>query len=466
MAFQPKDSSQDGHGKDNQSINRQQHGLQPRQMGRSMGRSMGRNMNRFEQPQQSSSTKGGLDKAVQAKMEKAFQSDFSDVNITQNSSEATNMGALAFTQGNDVHFAPGQYNPGTSEGQELIGHELTHVIQQKQGRVKATTQAKGVVVNDDPALENEADVMGKKAASGEHVIVQKKSKSEVVQKASIPSIFPNEEVKKRYLDNTRERILQAYTNFSSAITECKAEIKDAAEKVPSVAGLLIEVSMGFLIPGAGKLLSRMVNNIPNRAPDIAYNLALAVQNEKITGPILGVIGGEAKKGLQDLLISEARKDAVSQNTYADIFRTQQGIAFQTLRESMTLDTPDITIFTNFHAYDAAIATVPAYKASITALLNRFKNQVLALDDQFATGTMGSSTTIRNKLARVPYGGKSKLALVRETNSYNLYTTFFGEPTSYFFDQWISNDMQELAINKAGGENKILNLERDEVENLP
>ncbi|PTB95586.1 hypothetical protein C9994_11045 [Marivirga lumbricoides] len=140
-------------------------------------------MNRFEQSQQSSSTKGGLDKAVQAKMEKAFQSDFSDVNITQNSSEATNMGALAFTQGNDVHFAPGQYNPATSEGQELIGHELTHVIQQKQGRVKATSQAKGAPVNDDPALEKEADVMGKKAASGEHVIVQKKSKSEVVQKA-------------------------------------------------------------------------------------------------------------------------------------------------------------------------------------------------------------------------------------------------------------------------------------------
>ncbi|MBN2422746.1 DUF4157 domain-containing protein, partial [Candidatus Woesearchaeota archaeon] len=83
-----------------------------------------------------------------------------------NSDQATNMGALAYTQGNDVHFAPGQYNPGSQQGQELIGHELTHVVQQRQGRVAPTKQGKGLPVNDNPALEKEADEMGAKAAQG------------------------------------------------------------------------------------------------------------------------------------------------------------------------------------------------------------------------------------------------------------------------------------------------------------
>jgi len=77
----------------------------------------------------------------------------------------TNLGALAYAQGNEVHFAPGQFKPDNQAGQELIGHELAHVVQQRAGRVKATTQAKGIGVNDDKGLEREADDMGRKAAS-------------------------------------------------------------------------------------------------------------------------------------------------------------------------------------------------------------------------------------------------------------------------------------------------------------
>nr|WP_305067209.1 DUF4157 domain-containing protein [Mangrovivirga halotolerans] len=123
-------------------------------------------------PPGSNAGKSSLSGNVKQKMENSFGTSFSDVNVHKDSPEATNMGAKAFTQGNDVHFAPGEYNPESKSGQELIGHELTHVVQQKQGRVKATTQAKGAAVNDDPALEQEADEMGKKAAEGEAVKVR------------------------------------------------------------------------------------------------------------------------------------------------------------------------------------------------------------------------------------------------------------------------------------------------------
>lgn len=100
---------------------------------------------------------------VQAKMEYALKSDFSDVEIHQ-SPEAERIGAMAFTQGNQIHFAPGHYEPYSEQGQELIGHELAHVIQQRRGRVPATTLVNGSPVNDDVHLEREADELGRKAA--------------------------------------------------------------------------------------------------------------------------------------------------------------------------------------------------------------------------------------------------------------------------------------------------------------
>ena len=107
-----------------------------------------------------------LPEDVQAKMENSFGTNFSNVNIHQNDDSANQMGALAYTQGDHVHFAPGQYNPNTQGGQELLGHELTHVVQQREGRVQPTKQGKGLPINDNPALENEADVMGKQAVQG------------------------------------------------------------------------------------------------------------------------------------------------------------------------------------------------------------------------------------------------------------------------------------------------------------
>lgn len=97
-------------------------------------------------------------------MSNAFGEDFSQVKVVPNSNEAKKAGALAFAQGMELHFAPGQFNPGSPTGLALIGHELTHVVQQRQGRVQANTEVEGMPVNDDPALEAEADRMGELAA--------------------------------------------------------------------------------------------------------------------------------------------------------------------------------------------------------------------------------------------------------------------------------------------------------------
>ncbi|GAB1533024.1 MULTISPECIES: DUF4157 domain-containing protein [Brevibacillus] len=114
----------------------------------------------------SSSSGRSLPDSVQAKMENAFHTDFSDVQIHPESSVASHIGAVAFAQGNDIHFAPGTYQPETQSGQQLLGHELTHVVQQRQGRVKANVPDSSLPINDDPALEAEADRYGSLAAVG------------------------------------------------------------------------------------------------------------------------------------------------------------------------------------------------------------------------------------------------------------------------------------------------------------
>ena len=71
------------------------------------------------------------------------------------SDQPESIGARAFTRGNVIDFAPGEFRPGTEEGEALIGHEVSHVLQQASGQVHADTGASPV--NADPALEHAAD---------------------------------------------------------------------------------------------------------------------------------------------------------------------------------------------------------------------------------------------------------------------------------------------------------------------
>lgn len=119
---------------------------------------------KFDPLQRQADNHTGIPDAVKQRMEDSFGTDFSSVRVHPESSKAPEVGALAYTQGTDIHFAPGQFKPDTAAGRELLGHELTHVVQQLDGRVQPTTEISGMPVNDNEALEREADAMGAKAA--------------------------------------------------------------------------------------------------------------------------------------------------------------------------------------------------------------------------------------------------------------------------------------------------------------
>ncbi len=73
--------------------------------------------------------------------EGAFGADFSGVRVHPDSRSAPALGAEAFTQGTDIHFAPGRYDPGTSAGDHLLAHELAHVVQQNGVRRRVSGDA-------------------------------------------------------------------------------------------------------------------------------------------------------------------------------------------------------------------------------------------------------------------------------------------------------------------------------------
>ncbi|MDN3663809.1 DUF4157 domain-containing protein [Algibacter miyuki] len=108
------------------------------------------------QPIQKKENNTGLPDDLKNGIENLSGHTMDDVKVHRNSDKPQQLQAHAYAQGTNIHLAPGQ--------EKHLPHEAWHVVQQKQGRVKPTLQMKGnVMVNDDSALETEADVMGAKA---------------------------------------------------------------------------------------------------------------------------------------------------------------------------------------------------------------------------------------------------------------------------------------------------------------
>jgi hypothetical protein len=103
--------------------------------------------------------KTGMPTGLKDRMENLSGMDLSDVRVHRNSSKPDRMNALAYTEGRDIHLAPGQ--------DQHLAHEAWHAVQQKEGRVAPSIQTKTRALNHDNGLESEADRMGDKAMSGE-----------------------------------------------------------------------------------------------------------------------------------------------------------------------------------------------------------------------------------------------------------------------------------------------------------
>ena len=153
--------------------------------------------------EESPPNKTGMPDNLKSGLENISGMNLSGVRVQYNSSKPKQLNALAYTRGQEIHVGPSQ--------EKHLPHEGWHVVQQMQGRVKPTMQAKGVAINDDVVLEHEADVMGKKALQIRRTYAG--ASGEAVQRAGKAS-----EVQGEVIGGSGEKILLNFPSIAHELT--------------------------------------------------------------------------------------------------------------------------------------------------------------------------------------------------------------------------------------------------------
>jgi len=180
------------------------------------------------QPKRENNT--GMPDNLKAGVENLSGVDMSDVRVHYNSSKPAEVGALAYTQGTNIHVAPGQ--------EKHLPHEAWHVIQQAQGRVKPTMQLKdGIPVNDDEGLEHEADEMGAHAAQRQSGAARGKPPSLI---DAVSGNWAPVQMERLKIDNPPQMI--NLTVLEQAIEVYDAQISELKEESPEVMAGFVDIN--------------------------------------------------------------------------------------------------------------------------------------------------------------------------------------------------------------------------------
>ncbi|TDK47932.1 eCIS core domain-containing protein [Algoriphagus formosus] len=168
----------------------------------------------FQAPSlQRKENKTGLPDDLKSGIENLSGYSLDDVKVHYNSDQPSQLQAYAFAQGTDIHLASGQ--------EKHLPHEAWHVVQQKQGRVKATMQMKaGPENNDNAILKKAADLLAVKHLKGEKN--QQQNMDTFQLKAEV-------KITKDGLDLGREHDLKRYLDLSYSTSE-KGKTKSEMQK--------------------------------------------------------------------------------------------------------------------------------------------------------------------------------------------------------------------------------------------
>ncbi len=217
------------------------------------------------------------------------------VRVHYNSPEPAQLNAHAFAQGTDIHLAPGQ--------ERHLPHEAWHVVQQAQGRVKPTRQLKGSVpINDDSALEREADIMGAQALQRSAFLVTPKRPARAAQRATA-AIVPAQRVVNGPIPGFQIHTPAALSPAADArLNAAASALTQAVDNDVAVQINLIIISVEAeggpdrvggisTIAGDNPAETRTVAHPPGH-PDIEITLQRPFAEAATTGELLGMLAHE------------------------------------------------------------------------------------------------------------------------------------------------------------------------------
>lgn len=204
---------------------------------------------------------------IREPMEQAFGADFSGVKVhTDARADQLNQSiqAKAFTTGQDVFFRQGVYQPGSRGGQELIAHELTHVVQQNGGAIVQRTPDSTEKAKGEDYVNNVKKLVD---TISEH-IPRFSDYAEITTALSVINTErPNAAVMSSEVTGVDQN-QQDYGNYVEAI-------KTLLKKLFKDEGLLEETNLSFFNKQR-KYLVRTLNNYFDNLPNIAVDPRVAV----------------------------------------------------------------------------------------------------------------------------------------------------------------------------------------------
>jgi len=289
-----------------------------------------------------------LDPAARAFMEPRFGHDFGQVRVhadARAAESARTVNALAYTVGEDIVFDAGQYRPESEEGQQLIAHELVHVVQQRRGGDTVTPAPGG-------ALERDAEQAGAMAVMGDGLIAisgasalglarQPRSPAESLnpEKMTVEEIEQEIQLIKQWLKenpgassdrallekNLRilnlavaNKLLIGYQRrYGEAITELTSDKLEAAYHAASLSTGIVQ---GFLVGSQQTIGADAWAALSDELGQPMNNLAFQI------GTQLGMPVG-ALKSLRDNIVGLVEMAGFASSTYMRYF-TVEGISQQ------------------------------------------------------------------------------------------------------------------------------------------
>lgn len=171
-----------------------------------------------------------LDRDVRRQMESSFGADFSNVRVHNNAEADTLNRALnsrAFTTAQDIFFKSGEYNYGSSNGRELLAHELTHVVQQTGG-----IQRKLKIGQADDKYEQEADQVAREVVQDEH-------QPNITKKVQVQPLVQKQEEEKKEENKDKAIAGQTSTRNSMINFTGDGELAEIFKEATGVLDVLI-----------------------------------------------------------------------------------------------------------------------------------------------------------------------------------------------------------------------------------
>ncbi|MEZ3116947.1 DUF4157 domain-containing protein [Halobaculum sp. MBLA0147] len=216
-----------------------------------------------------------LDASIQRAVEERMGDSLGDVRIhtgPRAAAAADAIDARAFTVGNHVAFAAGEYDPESAEGQHVLAHELAHVRQQTGGALSMLPQDDvQLEIDPNPELEREAEETARRVMSGGDIGIQRLSDTEIHVQRQQTGFGPNGEIGTEHFDGEALR---------DQLEEADVDV-EGPDEMDTLLNMLADTGKGsFAVLGA--MLGALVGGPPGAGIGAAVGTAgqVAIEGAK------------------------------------------------------------------------------------------------------------------------------------------------------------------------------------------